>query len=225
MGLNVRRRLIGALQGVVIAGCVLAGAATATAQNRLGPAAPPSYDNKFEVYGGLNFMNFQGGQALPKRMNLGGGEAMGTYYVTRKLGVGADYRWDAGTTPVIANPYVKNRPLVMLNTIMGGVQYRGPKNHYAAIDYHAFFGVSHGDFTYSTGNVLQQYGPNAVAATGLYTNRTKPVGAFGGSVDFNRSRNMAIRIQPDLIYEHFGTESRLFFSISGGVVWRLGRKR
>ena len=56
------------------------------ALNKIGPAAPPSYDNRYEIFGGLNFMNFQGGQALPSRMNLGGGELLGTYWLTKKLG-------------------------------------------------------------------------------------------------------------------------------------------
>ena len=59
---------------------------------------------------------------------------------------------------------------------------------------------------------------------GLYTNRTKPMAAIGTSFDFNRSRNMAFRLSPDLILEHLGTETREFFAISGGVVYRFGKK-
>ncbi len=29
-------------------------------QSKLGPAAPVTYDNRYEIYGGLNFMNFHG---------------------------------------------------------------------------------------------------------------------------------------------------------------------
>jgi len=215
---GMQRMAVHALNGIVLAGALFAG--TAMAQNKLGPAAPVSYDNKYELYGGINFMNFQAGQSLPKRMNLGGGEILGTYWLTKKIGLGADYRIDAGTTPVFPNAYVNNRPLVYLNTFMGGAQYRGPKNHYAAINYHGYVGASHGTFTYSTKDV-----PAASLPTiGLYTNRTKPIAALGGSVDFNRSKNLAIRIQPDLILEHFGTETREFFSISGGVIYRFGKR-
>ncbi len=53
--------------------CVLSAATrSAQAQTRLGPAAPVTYDNKYELYGGLNYMNFKAGENLPKRMNLGG---------------------------------------------------------------------------------------------------------------------------------------------------------
>jgi hypothetical protein len=188
-------------------------------QSKIALAALPTYDNKYEIYGGLNYMNFQAGQNLPKRMNLGGGEVMGTYWLNRKLGVAADYRLDAGTTPVFANCCVNNRPLVYLNTFMGGVQYRGPKNQYVAVNYHALAGGSHGTFTYS----LKDVPPLYVPTIGLYTNRTKPFFALGGSLDFNRTKNLAIRVSPDLILEHFGDETREFFSISGGVIYRFGK--
>jgi hypothetical protein len=226
--------------GVLVVGLLMAGATRGQAQatssstqttttgttttitsSKIGPAAPVTYNNKYEVYGGLNFMNFQAGQALPNRMNLGGGEILGTYWLTKSLGLGLDYRIDAGTTPVFANPNVNNRPLVYLNTIMAGAQYRGPRNQFVAVNYHAYGGVSHGTFNYSLKDL-----PNSgdQQQTGLYTNRTKPMFALGGSLDFNRSKNFAIRISPDLILEHFGTETREFFSISGGVIYRFGKR-
>ncbi len=214
------RRLGLAVQGLVMSGA-LVGSGAAMAQNKLGPAAPVTYDNRYEVYGGINFMNFQAGQTLPKRMNFAGGEVMGTYWLTKKIGLGLDYRGEAGTTPVLPNPYVNNRPLVYMNMLMAGGQYRGPKNRYAAIDYHAFFGASDGVFTYSTSGVPA----GSYKLLGLYTNRTKPIGAVGGSIDFNRSKAFAVRIQPDLIFEHFGTETREFFSISGGIVYRIGKRQ
>jgi hypothetical protein len=194
--------------------------------SKIGPAAPVTYANRYEIYGGLNFMNFQAGQALPTRMNLGGGEILGTYWLPfdvpflRNLGVGADYRFDAGTTPVLANPYVNNRPLVYMHVGMLGAQYRGPKNQYVAVNYHAYAGVGAGIFTYS----LKDTPPEFRGEVGLYTNRVKPMAALGGSLDFNRSKNLAIRLSPDLILEHFGTETREFFAISGGVVYRFGKK-
>jgi len=182
---------------------------------KIGPEAPVTYDNRYEVYGGFNLMNFQAGQNLPTRMNLGGGEVAATYWLTGHLGVTGDYRFDAGTTPVFPSPGSTNpeRELVTLNIGMAGVQYRGPKNHYAAINYHAYAGAASGVFN----------GPSDFNV-GLYTNRTKPIAALGGSLDYNRSKNIAIRFQPDLILEHFGTETREFFSLSGGVIYRFGTR-
>jgi hypothetical protein len=208
------------LKALFLAAALLLGATLtareAHAQNgKIGPAAPVTYDNKYEVYGGINFMNFQAGQNLPKRMNMAGGELSLTYWATSHLGATVDYRGEAGTTPVFPSPgsFNPSRQLVYMNMGMLGATYRGPKNHYAAIDYHALVGASDGVFN----------GPTTYNV-GLYTNRTKPIGAFGGSLDYNRSKNLAIRLSPDLIIEHFGTEYREFFAISGGVIYRFGQR-
>jgi hypothetical protein len=189
---------------------------------KLQPGRAASYDNKYEVYGGLSFMNGQAGQNLPKRYNMGGAEVMATYWLGEHLGVAGDYRWEAGTTPLFPNAYY-NRVLVTQNIFSGGVQWRGPKNRYAAIDYHALAGATHGTFDHA---ILNYPGGSPISATGLglYPNTTSPFGAIGGSVDFNWKADLAVRIQPDLIFEHFGTETREFFSLSAGVVYRFGRR-
>jgi hypothetical protein len=193
--------------------------------SKIGPEAPANYDNRYEVYGGLSFMNFQAGQNLPTRMNMGGGELQGTYWLSgtsmwrTHLGVTADYRFEAGTTPTFPSPasYSPQRELVRMNIGMAGVQWRGPKNHYASLNYHALFGVGAGDFSKTFYNGQQ-------VNVGLYDSTIKPMGVVGASIDYNRSKNLAIRIQPDLVLEHFGTETREFFSLSGGVVYRFGKR-
>lgn len=182
---------------------------------KLASKAPVTYDNKYEVYGGLSFENFQAGQNLPKLMDFGGVEVTGTYWATHKLGVAADFRGQAGTTPVLANPYTQS-PLVIRFTGMGGVQYRGPKNQRFALDYHAFAGISYANFTHTP--VPKNF------QTGLYSNGTSPMFALGASLDFNRSKNLAIRLSPDLILSQFGNGTSEFFSVSAGVVYRFGQK-
>ena len=221
VGCGTRRVMANCMMRKWVAGAFvllgwIAGAETARAQGKLNAAPPVTYTNRYEGYVGLSFANFQAGQNLPQRMNLGGVEAQGTMWLTQRYGVTADFRGDAGTTPVFPNPYGLNRPLVYRETGMGGVQVRGPKNQYAAIDLHALAGVSHGVFDEAV-----TVNP---ALVGLYTNRTKPMFALGGSLDLNRTSYLAIRLSPDLILEHFGTETREFFGISGGVVYRFGQK-
>jgi hypothetical protein len=205
------------LAGLAMAAGLAAGAGNAMAQGqgKLAAAPPVTYDNRYEIFGGIMLQNFQAGQTLPKRMNLGGVEAQGTYWLTSKVGVSGDFRGMAGTTPVFPNPYT-TRPLVVLYEGMAGVSYRGPKNQRAAIDFHALAGVGHGNFTETPLPV----GENV----GLYSNRTKPMGVVGASLDFNRSKRLALRLSPDLVLEHFGSETREFFAISGGVMYRFGRR-
>jgi hypothetical protein len=221
---------------VLLAACLLPAATrSAQAQTRIGPAAPVTYDNKYEVYGSLNYMNFKAGEDLPKRMNLGGGEFEGAWWVTPKLGIAAEYRGEAGTTQVFPNAelYGIHRPLVFMNMGLGGVEYRGPKNQHAAIDFHAYGGIASGVFDDGTAGAgpggtgpLPGTSPSTNATiVGLYSNHAAPIFALGGSIDFNRSKNWAIRLSPDLILEHFGNETREFFSISGGIVYRLPTKK
>jgi hypothetical protein len=216
---------------VLLVACVLPVVArSAAAQTKLGAAPPVTYDNKYELYGGLNYMNFKAGENLPKRMNLGGAEISGTYWLTGKWGLTAEYRGGAGTTQVQPNAavYGIHRPLVYMNMGLAGAQYRGPKNQHAAVNYHAYGGIASGVFDAGT----QGAGPgNIYSATenarlvGLYPNKTAAIFALGGSLDFNRSKNWALRLSPDLILEHFGAETREFFAISGGVVYRFPVKK
>lgn len=214
---------------VLLAACLLPVAIpSAQAQTRLGPNAPVTYDNRYEIYGGLNYMNFTAGQNLPKRMNLGGAEFEGTYWLTGRWGLSADYRGEAGTTQVFPNAesFGIHRPLVYMNMGMGGVQYRWLKNQHAALNVHAYGGIADGVFDGGTQGVQMPGVPFGTPAqyaqeVGLYPDKTAPIFALGGSLDFNRSKNWAIRLSPDLIMEHFGTEEREFFSISGGILYRF----
>jgi hypothetical protein len=237
-----------AVTGILAVGLLMAGAVEGRAQgtvssstqptkpiatSKIATAAPVTYDNKYELYGSINFMNFMAGQNLPKRMNLGGGEFLFTYWLSsnkrflHNLGPGVEYRGEAGTTPVFAQaeglPYNVSRPLVYMNMGLIGAQYRGPKNQYAALNYHGYFGVSHGTFD-ATLHAGQPGQPTWSQVTGLYTNRTKPIAALGASVDFNLSKKWAIRLSPDLILEHFGSETREFVAMSGGVIYRFGKR-
>jgi hypothetical protein len=191
-----------------------AGRLEAQGQGKLASAAPVTYDNKFEVYGGINYMLFQASPAPLKLMNLGGAEIAGTWWLSDKWGAVADYRGDAGTTAVVPNPVFNGNALVVLQTGMLGAQYRVVHNQRAALNLHAYAGVSHGWFN----ETLQP------AQSGLYNNITKPMETAGLSVDFNRSKNLAIRLQPDVIVEQFGPGTRTFYSVSLGAVYRIGKR-
>jgi hypothetical protein len=218
-GIGLSKKMVRWMGGWALAGAamvLLAGVTQqALAQNgKIGPQAPVTYDNKYELFGGLNFQNFMAGQNLPKRMNLGGGEVLATYWLTPKWGPGVEWRGDWGTTPVKPNIVFNGRALASLNGVLAGTQYRLAKNQYAALNLHAYVGASHGKFDYTAD-------PTTL---GMYTNRTKPIAAIGGSVDLNYRKNIAFRLSPDLILEHFGNETREFVGVSGGVIWRIGKR-
>ena len=193
---------------------------------QIAPVKVATYDEKFELFAGFSLMNGQAGQNLPKRYNMGGGEVMGTYWLGAHLGVAADYRFEAGDTDLLPTAQLPNtRAAVYQNILSGGVNYRGPKNRYAAIDFHALVGATHGQFDHSIKNDADLAPNTPPSAFGLYDNSTSPWGAIGGSIDFNATPKLAVRLSPDLIFEHFGTETREFFSLGGGVVYRFGKRR
>ena len=214
-----RSILVGALCGIA--------ALTLSAQKDVfKPPLPVTYTEKYEVFGGGTFMNGQAGQSLPKRYNMGGGEAMFTDWLTPKYGIVGDVHYLAGSTPVLPSaqatlPRIQTRPLVSQFIGMGGVQYHWRGNHYAGINFHALAGVTHGSFDHSNPGLNNA---DFTIATGLYTNRTSAMGVAGGSVDFNRSAHIAVRLSPEIIFEHFGDETREFFSASGGVIYRFGNR-
>jgi hypothetical protein len=201
------------------------------AQTRIGPAPPVTYDNKYEIYGGMNFMNFMAGQDLTRRMDFGGGEFEGTYWVKPNWGLAAEFRGEAGTTPALADAaiYGVHRPLIYMNMVLFGVQYRWVKNQHAALDLHAYAGPSFGVFDAGTAGAPpgnQQFTPTQIANfIGLYANHTAPIFALGGSIDMNRSKNWAVRLSPDLILDEFGSGTREFFAISGGIIYRVPVKK
>ena len=210
-------------------------AATGNAAAALEQNAVTKYDNRWEVYGGLAYANGQAGQNLAKHYNMGGVEVMGTYWLgshfgipSNHLGVVADYRDGFGTSPVLpqASIFGLNRILVYQNIFSGGLQYRWIKNRYVALDLHGLAGASHGTFdTAITGYPTNMYTSQqpTTAFVGVYSNSTTPWGAAGGSIDFNYSPRVAVRLQPDITFEHFGTETREFFGISMGLAYRFGK--
>ena len=202
-----------------------------TVATQITPQRVPTYSERFEVFGGLSYMNGQAGQNLPNRYDLGGGEVMATYWLPghlgSHLGIAGDYRLEAGTTPIypVGDNYGLHRVLAYQNIFSGGINYRGPKNRYAAIDFHALVGGTHGTFDSAITGYPNRPNTLTDAYVGLYNNSTSPWGAAGGSIDFNYSPKVAIRISPDIIFEHFGTETREFVSVGGGVVYRIGKRR
>jgi hypothetical protein len=209
--------------------CVLGGIAAASearAQDAFKPPTPVTYTEKYEVYGGINFMNGQAGQNLPKRYNAAGGEVMGTYWLTPKWGAAADIRWDGGTTPVLpaaqaVSPRIQTRPFVSQMSYMGGVHYHWGGNQLIGVNLHALAGASSGTFDHSNPGLPAT---TFVNASGLYSNRTAATGVAGVSFDFNRSSRLAIRISPEIVFEHYGTELREFVYVSGGVLYRFGNR-
>jgi hypothetical protein len=190
--------------------------------NRNLTLADVRYDNKYDVYGGFGSYHANAGPQLLGGANLGGFDVQGTRWFSQRLGVTANVRGDYGTIGVSPNPYGIKGPFIMEHMGLGGVSYRAKTGKPATLVLHGLFGADYGDFNHALGNLpAPASGPVPPAAVGLFNNATTFAMALGGSLDLNRSPQLAFRISPDYIYTGFGGVTQNEFAISVGILYRL----
>ncbi len=176
-----------------------------------------TYDNKYEIYGGLAFSHFNGGPSLVNGTNLGGFDVQGTRWFTPRLGATVNLRGYYGTQAVVPNDLRITGPFIYQHQALGGVSIRGPKSQHAALNFHALVGASYGVFNSALdpGETPQQFG--------MFGNGFALATALGGSLDLNRSSKVALRISPDYLLTNFGSGRQHEFAISVGILYRLSR--
>jgi hypothetical protein len=178
-----------------------------------------NYRNKYDIYGGFASSHFNAGPALIPGANLGGFDVQGTLWLNKRMGATANIRGYYGTTGVVPNPYGIHGPFIYEHQFMAGPSIRGPRNEHAALTFHALVGGAYGVFDSAVDQGL--IGPNL----GLFNNGFAFATALGGSLDLNRSPNLALRLSPDYLLTRFGGTSQNEFAISLGVLYRLHKMR
>ena len=192
------------------------------------PLAGVRYDYPWEVYGGFAYSHFDAGPKLLQGANLGGFDARIVREFGTRWGVGANVRGYYGTSGVSPNcgsctgsgPNAGpiTGPFVSEHMFLAGPEYRLKANEHAAMMLHAFVGGAYGNF---------ESGLNGVnpATLGLFSNQVTVEGAFGGSIDLNRSPRLVFRIAPDATMTDFGHNGFAEqFAISVGIVYRMGKQ-
>jgi hypothetical protein len=192
------------------------------------PLAGVRYDYPWEVYGGFAYSHFDAGPKLLQGANLGGFDARIVREFGTRWGVGANVRGYYGTSGVSPNcgsctgsgPNAGpiTGPFVSEHMFLAGPEYRLKANEHAAMMLHAFVGGAYGNF---------ESGLNGVnpATLGLFSNQVTVAGAFGGSIDLNRSPRLVFRIAPDATMTDFGHNGFAEqFAISVGIVYRMGKQ-
>ena len=149
------------------------------------------------VYGGINFMNGQAGQNLPKRYNMAGGEVMANILADTEVRrrsrrpLGRWHNTRAARQPSRYRPRSRRARLVSQIIGMGGLQYhwsRQParRREPARAGRRQRTGTfDHSNPGLPAGCVLRRNGPVQQPHSAM--------GVAGGSIDFNRSRTLAIR--------------------------------
>ncbi|AXC13089.1 hypothetical protein ACPOL_3810 [Acidisarcina polymorpha] len=180
------------------------------------------YDYRWELYGGIAYSHFNAGPNLLQGSNLGGFDFQAAHWFRQHWALAGNVRGYYGTSGVVPNIYGIKGPFVSEHMFMAGPEYRGPSNPHASLTLHALFGGAYGNFN----SALNGVPPSTL---GLFNNQTTFGGAFGGSIDLNRSPNLAFRISPDATLTNFGGAGlHEQFALSVGIVYRLdqvGRKK
>ncbi len=190
--------------------------------NRNLTLADVRYDNKYDIYGGIGYQHVNTGPSLIEGAQLGGFDVQGTRWLTSRLGVTANARGFYGTIGVHVNPYGVKGPFIMEHYGLGGVSYRVRSGHPASFIVHGLFGGAYGTFDSDLGTLPPPgSGPVPPSALGLFNNGSTFAMALGGSIDLNRSPQLAFRISPDYIYTRFGGYTQNELGLSVGIVYRL----
>jgi len=190
------------------------------------PLANVHYDYRWEIYGGVAYSHFNAGSNLLQGANLGGYDIQAAHWIRYHWALAGNARGYFGTSGVIPNIYEIRGPFVSEQMYMAGPEYRVFGNPHASMTLHALFGGAYGSFS----SALHDQNGNPVPpnALGLFNNQWTFGGGYGGSIDLNRSPNLAFRISPDATLTDFGGAGlHEQFAISVGVVYRLdqvGRK-
>jgi hypothetical protein len=190
------------------------------------PLAGVRYDYPWEIYGGFAYSHFDAGPNLLQGANLGGFDARAVREFGTRWGVGANVRGYYGTSGTAPNcgsctgsgPNAGpiTGPFVSEHMFLIGPEYRLKANEHAALMLHAFVGGAYGDFTQGLNGVPPQN-------VGFFKNQITPGGAFGGSIDLNRSPRLVFRIASDATLTDFGHNGFAEqVAISLGVVYRMG---
>lgn len=192
------------------------------------PLAGVHYDYPWEIYGGLAYSHFDAGPNLLQGANLGGFDARAIRELGTRWGVGVNvrgYYGTSGTTPNCGactgtgpNAGPITGPFVSEHMFLAGPEYRFKANEHAAMMLHAFVGGAYGDFTKGLNGVPPQ-------SVGFFADQMAFGGAFGGSIDLNRSPKLVFRIASDATLTDFGSAGlKEQVAISVGVVYRMGHR-
>jgi hypothetical protein len=193
------------------------------------PLAGVKYNFPWEIYGGLAYSHFDAGPQTFQGANLGGFDARAIRELSTRWGVGVNVRGYYGTSGAEPNcgactgsgPNAGpiEGPFVSEHMFLAGPEYRLKANEHAALMLHAFAGTAYGYFTGGLNGVPPQN-------VGFFSNQWAFGGAFGGSIDLNRSPRLVFRIAPDATLTNFGSAGmKEQFAISVGVVYRMGKSR
>jgi hypothetical protein len=188
------------------------------------PLANVRYDNRYDVSLGLAYRHIKAGPNLLQGANLGGLDASGSYWFSKRWGAQATGRAYAGTSGAAPNLYDIRGPFISEYTFAAGPEWLGPHNKHGDLTAHVLVGGVYGKF--------EQDLHGHVADVAFYNDQISPVIIMGGHFDLNRSARWVFRVTPEAVLTHYGTnygakiaQYDINTAVSVGVEYRFKKKR
>ncbi len=178
----------------------------------------PQYNNRWEVYGGVQYSHFNPGRARNiEANNLLGWNGTATIYLHPSWGIEGGVRGLYGSMTVPANPYgVEANPKMSETLFLFGPTFRLRRRENYAAGLHADVGATYGSFD---NDFPPGVSPNQV---GIYNNKLAFAGTIGAFYDYNLSPRLSVRTILDYQLTRYGYTRQNEFAGSVGVVYKFG---
>lgn len=190
-----------------------------TRQRREAELMTETYSHRWEIYGGGQYMRFRPG---PDLHNSGmGGWTLGlTRYFTPRFGISADARGYYGSNslgPVNGGGYNTYNAKFSVFPFTIGPQYRFYSNTKWTISGVVQGGAVYGYFDAHTNGIPPQL-------VGFYHAGITGGGIASLNVDYNLSPGLALRIAPNVLFDHFDGNFDHNQGFLMGIVYRFGKQ-
>lgn len=185
-------------------------------------AEPPQYQQRWDIYGGAQYMHFNPGTGRGNQVaanNLLGWTGGATVWLKPLLGIESSVRGGYGTMTVPANIYgVPPHPKMSEYLFLFGPDFRVIRKERLTVGMHLLIGAAYGSFSKDFPKGIQPINVD------IYNDKLAFGYVFGTPVDFNVSPKLSVRFVPDWQPTHYGYSQQNEFAGSIGVVYKLGHR-
>lgn len=179
-----------------------------------------TYNHKYELFFGGGYLRFRPGQYLQHNQQVAWNLGL-TDYLKGDLGITGEVRGYYGSAYTNAHPSGVNRdyqPNITEYAYMAGPTYRFYHGQHWGWTAQVLGGAAQGRFGIDTNGLPPQY-------VGLYKDQWAPVINVGASVDYNLSPGLALRLTPDMVITHFGSQMQYNKGWQIDLVYRFKHRR
>jgi hypothetical protein len=183
-------------------------------------AGAPEYTQRWDVYGGAQYMHFNPGTGRGNgvaAVNLLGWNGSATAWFRQSWGIEGSARGAYGNLVIPANPYgIAANPPMSEHLFLFGPSFRLYRATHATWGAHFLIGAAYGDFDSGFPAGIQPQSVN------IYNDKLAFGYAIGSFADYNLGSRWSVRFIGDWQPTHYGFSQQNEFAGSVGLVYKMG---